>query len=69
MPTVGDKIATGAALGAGVVLIGGLLAFAAIPSAMAAFGAVVAGTGTVHATTAVGGVAANLQVRMHGSIE
>lgn len=54
-------MAGGAVLGAGVVASGGLLALWAVPAAMATFGTIVAGTGTIHAATAAGGVAATLQ--------
>jgi len=50
-----------AIVGGGAVLATGGLAGALVPWAMSSFGTVVAGTGTIHAAAATGGVAALFQ--------
>lgn len=53
---------TGTVLGASTVFAAGALSGAAVPWAMATFGTMVPGIGTIHAAASVGGIAANLQL-------
>jgi len=59
--TVARRVVTGAVVGAGCVAGTGVAANALVPGAMACFGKVILGVGTMHAGAAAGGVAANLQ--------
>jgi protein-S-isoprenylcysteine O-methyltransferase Ste14 len=60
------RAAIGGAVGGTAVVVAGALAVFAVPMAMSTFGSVIVGTGTMHASAAAGGVAANLQMLSAG---